>query len=330
MSSTLTEVDWNAELVRGDLAQAVQRLKQEPGEGLFVGGVTLPLALADLGLIDEYEFLVQPVLAGHGPTLLAGLRARIHLELVSRRDFRSGRSPCDIDQLELPCDVTCPGTLSGKTSPRGQDVGVELIAARRRTVRSMPDPLTASRRFASIDAIIDHLRELGHIASVEDEAMTELDHGLQTAAILAITAPNDLGVQVAGLVHDLAHPWDGAGQPRHAAMGAVAVVDVLGDRVAALIRRHVPAKRYLVARRPEYAALLSPDSVMTLAAQGGPMSPEEVAKFESEPDMAAAVLLREADDGAKVPGAEVPGLDHWEAALREVAATHAESGAVAR
>jgi dihydrofolate reductase len=72
------------------LGRAVQQLKQEPGEGLFVGGVTLPLALADLGLIDEYEFLVQPVLAGHGPTLLAGLRERIQLELVDRREFRSG------------------------------------------------------------------------------------------------------------------------------------------------------------------------------------------------------------------------------------------------
>ena len=90
VSSTLSEVDWNATLVRGDLAQAVQQLKQEPGEGLFVGGVTLPLALADLGLIDEYEFLVQPVLAGHGPTLLAGLRERIPLELVNRQEFKSG------------------------------------------------------------------------------------------------------------------------------------------------------------------------------------------------------------------------------------------------
>ena len=76
--------------MRGDLGPAVQRLKQEPGEGLWVGGVTLPLALADLGLIDEYEFLVQPVIAGHGPTLLAGLRERIQLELVSRHEFRSG------------------------------------------------------------------------------------------------------------------------------------------------------------------------------------------------------------------------------------------------
>jgi dihydrofolate reductase len=76
--------------VRGDLGQAVQRLKEEPGEGLSVGGVTLPLALADLGLIDEYVFVVQPVLAGHGPMLLAGLRERIRLELVDRHEFRSG------------------------------------------------------------------------------------------------------------------------------------------------------------------------------------------------------------------------------------------------
>lgn len=90
VSSTLSAVDWNAELVRGDLGPAVERLKQGSGEGLWVGGVTLPLALADLGLIDEYEFVVQPVLAGHGPRLLAGLRERIRLEPVKRREFRSG------------------------------------------------------------------------------------------------------------------------------------------------------------------------------------------------------------------------------------------------
>ena len=90
VSSTLGGVDWNAELVQGDVGEAVRRLKEEPGEGLWVGGVTLPLALADLGLIDEYELLVQPVLAGHGPTLFDGLREPIELELVDRHELGSG------------------------------------------------------------------------------------------------------------------------------------------------------------------------------------------------------------------------------------------------
>ena len=95
VSSQLQQVDWNAELLlgtlgRGDLANAVEQLKRESGKGLFVGGVTLPLALAELGLIDEYEFVVHPRVAGHGPTLFAGLSKRVDLKLVSRLEFGSG------------------------------------------------------------------------------------------------------------------------------------------------------------------------------------------------------------------------------------------------
>lgn len=90
VSSRLQQVDWNAELVREDLASAVRRLKQEPGKGLLVGGVTLPLALAELGLIDEYEFVVHPMVVGHGPALLAGLSKPLNLRLVERRAFESG------------------------------------------------------------------------------------------------------------------------------------------------------------------------------------------------------------------------------------------------
>jgi dihydrofolate reductase len=90
VSSTLEQVDWNAELVRGDLGEAVRQLKREPGKGLFVGGVMLPLALTELGLIDEYEFVVHPRLAGHGPTLFAGLSKHVDLRLVSRLEFGSG------------------------------------------------------------------------------------------------------------------------------------------------------------------------------------------------------------------------------------------------
>jgi dihydrofolate reductase len=90
VSSTLDRVDWNAELVRGDLGEAVRQLKREPGKGLFVGGVKLPLALAELGLIDEYELVVHPRLVGHGPTLFAGLSKHIDLKLVGRLELASG------------------------------------------------------------------------------------------------------------------------------------------------------------------------------------------------------------------------------------------------
>jgi dihydrofolate reductase len=90
VSGTLDQVDWNAELVRGDLEQTVRQVKREPGKGLHVGGVQLPLALAELGLIDEYEFIVHPRLAGHGPALFAGLSKPIDLELVGRLEFGSG------------------------------------------------------------------------------------------------------------------------------------------------------------------------------------------------------------------------------------------------
>ena len=90
VSTTLDRVDWNAELVRGDLGTAVQKLKQEPGNGLFVAGVKLAQALTELGLIDEYEFIVHPRLVGHGPTLFAGLSKPVDLKLVNRLELASG------------------------------------------------------------------------------------------------------------------------------------------------------------------------------------------------------------------------------------------------
>jgi dihydrofolate reductase len=90
VSNTLKSVDWNAELVRGDLRSAIQELKQRPGKGLLTGGVTLPRALAELGLIDEYEFVIHPKVVGRGPTLFAGLSKPLDLKLVSRLELGSG------------------------------------------------------------------------------------------------------------------------------------------------------------------------------------------------------------------------------------------------
>ena len=175
------------------------------------------------------------------------------------------------------------------------------------------------REFSSIDEIIDHLETLGAHGSDENTSYTELDHGLQCAALLERSAPDDVELQIAGLLHDLAHQWDVAGQSRHGIMGADAVRPVLGVRVADLIEGHVDAKRYLVTTKPEYRATLSPGSIMTLEAQGSLMSPDEVARFQSHSDWESMLVLRIADDGAKVPGAVVPTLAYWTEALRSVA-----------
>lgn len=92
VSSTLERVDWNSELIRGDLATAVRELKEQSVTGLAVGGVTLPLALAELGLIDEFEFIIHPCIAGHGPYLFAGLSNVVDLELVDRSELEAGHA----------------------------------------------------------------------------------------------------------------------------------------------------------------------------------------------------------------------------------------------
>jgi predicted HD phosphohydrolase len=165
--------------------------------------------------------------------------------------------------------------------------------------------------FTSTQELVDHLVVLKTTVSAESAKFFELDHGLQCAALLKKSDPLDVELQVAGLIHDLAHPWDGPGQPRHATMGADAVRTILGERVSALIEGHVPAKRYLVTTRPEYRALLSEDSVMTLAAQGGDFTEAEINEFTAQPWWEAMVALRIADDDAKDPLAVVPPLEHW-------------------
>ncbi len=90
VSRTLASVDWNAELVRGDLRDAVLALKQMPGDGVFVGGIALPMALAEMGLIDEYELVVHPRVVGHGPSLFAGLSRPLDLVLTGRKELASG------------------------------------------------------------------------------------------------------------------------------------------------------------------------------------------------------------------------------------------------
>jgi predicted HD phosphohydrolase len=145
----------------------------------------------------------------------------------------------------------------------------------------------------------------------DEEAVDVLDHSLQCAALLAERHPDDVELQLAGLVHDVGTILEPGDPERHAATGAAAVAPLLGRRVAWLVSWHAEAKRYLVTTDPAYRSRLSDRSVVTLAAQGGTMDDAEVAALAGAPDLDALLALRRADDDAKVVGCAVPGLEAW-------------------
>jgi predicted HD phosphohydrolase len=180
------------------------------------------------------------------------------------------------------------------------------------TTRVLSDPDQLLAVLATAHARTDSI--------VGGDVIDVLSHSLQCAAVLRARAPQDLELQVAGLVHDIGHllvPGDADGHGRH---GADAVRPLLGARVADLVELHVPAKRYLVTTDAAYRSTLSRGSVHTLSLQGGRMTPPEVRAFEAHPSSADAVTLRRADEDAKVPGRSVPGLDSWRPTLQLLAA----------
>ncbi|MBL1078642.1 HD domain-containing protein [Nocardia sp. 2] len=174
---------------------------------------------------------------------------------------------------------------------------------------------------STVDELMALLADTADVWDMPDRSgdpVDILDHDRQCAELLRQRFPDDEELQVAGLVHDIGHhlvPGDDAGHGRH---GAAAVRTLLGPRVARLIELHVTAKRYLAAVDSGHA--LSPSSRRTLLAQGGPMTPGEVAAFESDPDFQAALELRRADDAGKVVGLSVRSLESWRPVVRRVAA----------
>ncbi len=149
-------------------------------------------------------------------------------------------------------------------------------------------------------------------------AVSQLDHALQTAALLEREFPGDAELAVAGLVHDIGHLVPGGNDETHAEHAAGAVRQVLGERVAGIVALHVAAKRYLVATEGAYGSVLSDDSVVSLGRQGGAMSESEVAAFVALPWADDAVTLRRADDSAKVEGLAVRDLADWAPVLSQL------------
>jgi predicted HD phosphohydrolase len=157
-------------------------------------------------------------------------------------------------------------------------------------------------------------------------AVTQLDHALQTAALLGAECPEDHELAVAGLVHDLGHLLPGVGDDQHATVAAVSVRETFGARVAELVELHVDAKRYLVATEPDYGNVLAQDSVASLGEQGGALSEGEAARFATHPLAGDAVRLRRADDNGKADGLAVPVLSDWVPVVRRVSEAQREVG----
>ncbi len=168
----------------------------------------------------------------------------------------------------------------------------------------------------SLDALVDLLAASAVHADEEDVDL--LAHALQCAARLREVAPDDVELQVAGLVHDIGTALVPDAPDRHARIGADAIRPLLGARVARLVAGHAEAKRYLIAIDADYRAALSARSIVTLAAQGGSLDERGAAAFARGRDAGDLVALRRADDAAKVPGAVVPGLESWRGPLSAV------------
>ena len=172
----------------------------------------------------------------------------------------------------------------------------------------------------TLDALLEVLE--ASAAHADEEDVDLLAHGLQCAAHVREQVPADLELQVAGLVHDIGTAIEPDAPDRHARIGAAEVRGLLGARVARLVAGHAEAKRYLVAVDASYRDSLSARSIVTLAAQGGPLDERAAAAFARGRDAEALVQLRHADDAAKVPGAVVPGLERWRPVIASVIATH--------
>lgn len=167
----------------------------------------------------------------------------------------------------------------------------------------------------TLEDLVALLERLHAVPSNDAPGLTEGEHALETAAVLA-RGGVDEELIAAGLVHDVGHLF-GPGD-RHAELGAEAVRPLLGGRVAALVGAHVSAKRYLVTTEPSYRARLTEESRDTLSRQGGTMSGAEVEAFGALPVAEEALTLRRADESAKAPGRIVPGLETWVPLLQKV------------
>ena len=169
---------------------------------------------------------------------------------------------------------------------------------------------------------VDDLFDLLDASAAHDdgEAVDLRAHALQCAHLLSLDAPDDVELQVAGLVHDVYHAVDPKADAVHDREGARLVEPLLGARVARLVGGHVVAKRYLVTTDPTYRQALSVRSVQSLVRQGGDLDEPARRAIDGSPDRRALLALRRADDRAKAPDAVVPPIGHWRPVVEQLVA----------
>ena len=176
----------------------------------------------------------------------------------------------------------------------------------------------STARDLDVDAVMEVLATgADHLLS-PSVPVSQLDHALQTAALLAHLHPGDDELAIAGLVHDIGHLLPDGSDETHAADAARAVRRALGERVAGIVGLHIEAKRYLVATEDAYGGVLTNDSVVSLQRQGGVMSEVDAAAFVAQPWASDAVTLRRADDSGKVEGLVVRDLESWAPLLEDL------------
>lgn len=202
-------------------------------------------------------------------------------------------------------------SIRGRCGPRAR-----VMAGREAPVGFvvMIVPMSAVRpKQPDLDATLSLLQRAASQEEPNEEipGLTILDHGLQCASQLALSDPDDVGLQVAGLLHDVGHLLAPGREAEHGRVAADFVRPVFGERIAALVEGHVPAKRYLVAVDDGYRALLSEGSLRTLETQGGVMDTDELARFRATPHAEGAIRLRRADEAAKDPRAKPAPLEAW-------------------
>lgn len=174
--------------------------------------------------------------------------------------------------------------------------------------------MTKSERIAEIARLLDVNGQHQYGLS----SINQVQHALQ-AALLAEQNGDPDALVAAALLHDIGHMVHDLGEnpaeegidDKHEERGDEYLRGLFGPEVTEPVRLHVAAKRYLCGKEPDYFAKLSKDSVLSLSLQGGRMSPEEIAAFESLPHWREAVQLRRYDEGAKVKGLQTPDVHHF-------------------